>query len=121
MDLTATILDATGLSLKEGEILDGASLKPVLEGKTVSRKPLFFHYPHWAFHKENRPGSAIRDGKYKLILNADDDSVELYDLQADLGEQRDLSGDLPEVTTKLRAQLEAWLGDTGAQRPKRIK
>jgi len=119
MDLTATILDATGVALKKGEILDGASLKPVLEGKKVSRGPLFFHYPHWAFHKENRPGSAIRDGKYKLILRYDDDSVELYDLAADLSEKSDLAADLPELAKKLRARLEVWLEETGARRPQR--
>jgi len=117
MDLTATILDATGVSPKKTEILDGASLKPVLEGKNVSREPLFFHYPHWAFHKQNRPGSAIRDGKYKLILRYDNNSVELYDLDADLGEEQDLASDIPDLAAKLRAQLEAWLDETGARRP----
>ncbi len=121
MDLTATILDAAGVSQKKGEMIDGASLKPVLEGSKASREPLFFHYPHWAFHKENRPGSAIRDGKYKLILRYDDDSVELYDLNADLGEKKDLSGDLPEVAAKLRTQLESWLKKTGAGLPQRLK
>jgi len=117
MDLTATILDATGVLLKNDEALDGTSLKPILEGKEVSREPLFFHYPHWSFHKENRPGSAIRDGKYKLILRYDDDSLELYDLEADLSEKNDLAGVLPELAAKLRAKLEAWLDETGARLP----
>lgn len=117
MDLPATILDATGISLEKGEILDGSSLKPVFEGKGVSRGPLFFHYPHWAFHKENRPGSVIRDGNYKLILRYGDNSVELYDLDADLGEKKDLAGDLPEVAAQLRKKLEAWLDETGARKP----
>jgi arylsulfatase A-like enzyme len=117
MDLTATILDATGVLLKNDEVLDGSSLKPILEGKEVSREPLFFHYPHWSFHKENRPGSAIRDGKYKLILRYDDDSLELYDLEADLSEKNDLAGELPELAAKLRAKLEAWLDETGARLP----
>ena len=117
MDLTATILDAAGVPLKEGEKLDGASLRPLLTGKDASHPPLFFHYPHWAFHKENRPGSAIRDGKYKLILNYDDNSVELYDLDADLGETKNLAADLPELTAGLRKRLEAWLDNTGAGRP----
>lgn len=121
MDLTATIHDAAGIFLKKEEALDGASLKQVIEGKKVSREPLFFHYPHWAFHKENRPGSAIRDGKHKLILRYDDDSVELYDLNADLGEKNDLSAKLPEVAAKLRARLEAWLKKTGAGIPQRLK
>ena len=117
MDLTATILDAAGVSLKEGESFDGTSLRPLLTGKDVSRPPLFFHYPHWAFHKENRPGSAIRDGRYKLILNYDDNSVELYDLDADLSERKDLAAELPEVAAGMRKRLEAWLEETGAGKP----
>lgn len=121
MDLTATMLDAAGISPGEDVIMDGTSLKSVLEGSAEARDPLFFHYPHWAFHKENRPGSAIRDGKHKLILRYDDDSVELYDLESDLGEQTDLAGDLPEVAAKLRKRLEAWLDETGAGIPKRLE
>ncbi len=121
MDLTATILDATEVPLKDGETLDGATLKPILEGRATARKPLFFHYPHWAFHKENRPGSAIRDGKYKLILRYDDNSVELYDLDVDLGEANDLADEFPDVAAKLRGQLEAWLDETGAGKPQSLK
>lgn len=117
MDLSATILDATGVSLKKGESLDGVSVRPILEGKKVSRRPLYFHYPHWAFHKENRPGSAIREGKYKLILHYDDDSIELYNLEADLSEKKDLARDLPEIAAKLRKNLEAWLIETNAHLP----
>ncbi|MFT4546422.1 MAG: arylsulfatase A [Verrucomicrobiales bacterium] len=119
MDLTATILDASGTSPKNDEKLDGASLRPVLTGKDVSREPLFFHYPHWSFHRGNRPGSAIRERNYKLILRYDDDSVELYDLEADLSEKTDLADDLPEVAATLRKKLESWLDETGARRPTR--
>lgn len=121
MDLTATMLDASGLLRKENQPLDGASLKPVLEGKSMSRDPLFFHYPHWAFHKDNRPGSAIRNGKFKLILRYDDDSLELYNMETDIGEKDDLADDLPDVAAKLRSQLEAWLDETGARKPQRCK
>lgn len=121
MDLTATIFETTGISLKKDQLLDGSSLKPVLEGKEESRDPIFFHYPHWAFHKDNRPGSVIRDGKHKLILRYGDDSVELYNLETDIGEKNDLAKDLPDVAAKLRSQLENWLDKTGARRPQPLK
>jgi len=61
---------------------DGVSLLPMLQGqKKLDRQSIFFHYPNYAFHKENRLGSAIRSGKYKLIKFYDQDSVELYDLE----------------------------------------
>jgi arylsulfatase A len=67
MDLAATILDAAKAPLGPGESLDGTSLRPLLEGKRLDRAPLFFHYPHYAWHRSNRPGGAIRSGRYKLI------------------------------------------------------
>jgi arylsulfatase A-like enzyme len=119
MDLTATILDATGIELASNESLDGVSLRPLFEGKELTRDALFFHYPHFAFHKDNRPGSAIRRDNFKLILNYDDDSTELYDLENDPGERQNLAGSHPELTAKLRHRLKGWLEETKAGRPTR--
>lgn len=121
MDLTATFLDAAGVALDDGEQLDGESLLPLLRGKSLQRDALFFHYPHFAFHRANRPGSAIRRGRYKLILNHDDDSVELYDLANDLGETRNLAFDEPEVARELKARLTNWLSETSADLPQKIR
>lgn len=117
MDLTATILDAAGVSLAAGESLDGETLLPLLKDGKLQRDALLFHYPHFAFHKANRPGSAIRAGQYKLILNHDDDSVELYDLDEDLGERKNLAKAKPEVTMALKERLTTWLQETTAGLP----
>ncbi|WDQ19572.1 sulfatase [Rhodopirellula sp. P2] len=119
MDLTATILDAAGVSLASGESLDGESLRPLFSGGELERDALYFHYPHFAFHKDNRPGSAIRSGPYKLILRHDDDSVELYDLQKDLSETNDLAAVHPEVALNLKGRLLEWLEATGAGIPEK--
>lgn len=89
----------------------------MLQGKIDVRPPLFFHYPHYAFHRANRPGGAIRSGQYKLIRRYDDQSVELYDLSADLGEARNLAFQQPELAAKLNEELGRWLKSTGAQLP----
>ena len=117
MDLTATILDAAGVKLAKGESLDGESLRPLLEGGKLERDALFFHYPHFAFHKANRPGSAIRQGQYKLILRHDDHSVELFDLDTDLGETKNLASARPELAQQLKTRLESWLKETNAGLP----
>lgn len=122
MDLTATILDAAGVagdssSADDQQSLDGESLRPLFSGGRLQREALFFHYPHFAFHKSNRPGSAIRWGRYKLIRHYDDDSVELFDLEQDPSETRDLSKELPEVSTRLTQRLVDWLQATGAGIP----
>lgn len=120
MDLTATILDTTGC-IREGESLDGQSLSPLLRGKEFTRPPLIFHYPHWAFHKANRPGSAIRNGQFKLIHRYDDDSLELYDLSQDIGEVDNLAEAKPELAAQLKEELERRLDEQSARRPKRIQ
>ena len=119
MDLTATILDAASVTLAEHESLDGESLRPLFQGGKLKRDELFFHYPHFAFHKANRPGSAIRSGQYKLIRRYDDDSVELFDLKEDLGEKENLMKARPEVAQRMKTQLDNWLENTKAGLPEK--
>ena len=120
-DTYPTILEVAGLKPRDGKILDGVSLVPVFKqtGK-LNRDALFFHYPNYAFHKKNRLGSAIRSGKHKLILRFDDNSVELYDLQSDIGETKNLAGEQPELASLLRGRLETWLRDSNAKLPMRV-
>lgn len=121
MDLSATILDAAKIEQRGEETLDGLSLRPLLEGSSLKREHLFFHYPHYAWHKSNRPGGAIRSGSYKLIRRYEDDSLELFDLAKDLGEQQNLAADKPRLTATLNARLSRWLEETAAQMPTPVK
>jgi arylsulfatase A-like enzyme len=116
-DLSATVLDAAGVKVGRNETLDGVSLRPLLEGKKLDRESLFFHYPHYAWHKGNRPGGAVRSGPYKLIRRYDDNSLELFDLANDIGEKQNLARKKPDLAAKLDAQLGRWLKETGAQMP----
>ena len=56
----------------------------------------------------------------KLIQRFDDGSVELYDLDADIGEQQDLAAERSEEARRLQARLRAWLKDVGAQMPQKL-
>ncbi|RCS41507.1 DUF4976 domain-containing protein [Bremerella cremea] len=120
MDLTATILDAAGSELGQEETLDGESLRPLFTGDKLNREALYFHYPHFAFHQANRPGSAIRRDQYKLIWNYDDDSCELYDLSSDLSEQNDLAQIKPQVADDLKRLLATWLHEVEAGIPTKL-
>lgn len=119
MDLAATVLDAAGVSLGKEERLDGEPLRPLFQGKQLQRDSLYFHYPHFAFHKANRPGSAIRAAKFKLIYRYDDDSVELFDLHNDLGETKNLAETEPDVARQLNTLLQQWLVETRAGLPEK--
>jgi arylsulfatase A-like enzyme len=120
-DTYSTLLEAAGLKPLPEQAPDGESLLPLLrQTGSLQRKALYFHYPNYAFHQRNRLGGAIREGDFKLIRNYDDDSLELYNLAADLGETRNLSATHPEMTQRLTAKLESWLKSSGARMPAHV-
>ena len=118
MDIHATILEAAELQSDPSNHADGISLIPVLQnvGK-LEREAIYFHYPNYAFHKKNRPGSAIRNGDFKLIKRYDDDSIELYDLKNDIGESNNVAESMPKKANELLSKLDAWLDQTEASQP----
>ena len=117
-DLHPTILSATGLDLNSTIPNDGHNLLPLLKGKEkLKNRAVYWHYPNFAFHRDNRLGSAIREGDHKLIHFYDTDSVELYNLKNDMGEKNDLSGKMPQLASRLKNKLKFWLQDSGAVMP----
>ncbi|WP_442508011.1 sulfatase [Novipirellula sp. SH528] len=122
MDIHATILDAANLKADPSNTPDGISLLPLIENESeLKRELIYFHYPNYAFHKQNRLGSAVRSGDYKLIKYYDDDSIELYDLKSDISESRNLADEMPEKAEQLRSELESWLKKTNASQPQHAK
>ena len=118
MDFMPTFLDAAEKEYGVAEF-DGESLLPLLtENKDLKRNSIFFHYPHYAFHKMNKMGSAIRTGDYKLIYYNVNEEVVLYNLKADISETTDLALTQPEKTAEMLAELKAWLVASNAQMPR---
>jgi arylsulfatase A len=117
-DCYPTLLEVAGLPPTPDHPLDGKSLVPVLtQTAGFERDSLFFHYPNYAFHKQNRLASAIREGPYKLIKYYDDDSLELYDLGKDIGEKKNLAAESTELAARLANKLDRWLRETDARMP----
>ena len=117
-DFFPTMLEMAGMQLMPERHRDGVSLVPVLkeEGK-LDRDALFWHFPHY-HGSGNRPSGAVRMGRWKLIEWFEDGAVELYDLQNDPGEGRDLSEDEPEVVGVLLERLREWRSEVGANMPR---
>ncbi|MBM79355.1 MAG: N-acetylgalactosamine-6-sulfatase [Planctomycetaceae bacterium] len=118
MDFFPTMLEAAGLEADASQPLDGESLLPLLQqsGK-LKRSEIYFHYPNYAFHQDNRLGSAVRAGDYKLIERFDDGSLELYDLKSDISEKKNLAASKKELAASLKAKLVAWRKHTNAAMP----
>ena len=123
-DLLPTFVDLAGGQAVE---VDGVPIGDLLlGGSTFAERDLVWHFPY--YHPERgyakakgtigvddfavsktRPQSAMRRGKHKLLWFAEDDRVELYDLETDPSEQRDLSKASREITgvwtTRMRKTL----------------
>lgn len=119
IDIFPTIADIAGLPLPPK--IDGLSLAPVLRGTGgVVRRALYWHYPHYNFHQNLaplHPGGAMRKGSYKLIEHYEDGRLELYDLEKDPGERRDLAASMKERAAELQREFAAWRKSAGAQMP----
>lgn len=119
-DLYPTVLEIAGARREPQQIIDGASLLPLLKNAGSSRgwakRSLFWHYPH--YHPGGAtPYSAIRFESWKLIEFHEDKRVELYDLAQDPEEKRDLSKQQTARVEDLRKRLSKWRADVGAQMP----
>jgi len=121
-DFYPTLLAAAGLTPDAHTPADGENLMPLLKrsGK-LKRSEIFFHFPNYAWHKDNRLGGAVRQGDYKLIENFDDGSVELYNLAEDIGETRDLSKKMPDKAGELTVKLHQWRKASSAAMPEKKK
>jgi len=115
-DFYPTILDFLGLDLKPEQHVDGVSLKPLFEGKTIPKRELYWHYPHYG-NQGGEPSSIIRDGDWKLIHYYEDGRDELYNIETDIGEQNNVIEENKDLALKLRTKLDKWLRETGAKFP----
>ena len=116
-DLYSTLLDMTGQNLVHEQHLDGISLKPLLKGKQLKERPIFWHYPHYSGGLGGRPSGAIRLGDYKLIEFYEDMHIELYNLKNDMEEKNNLVEAEPEKAEELKSLLHQWRVEVNAQMP----
>lgn len=116
IDFFPTIAEVVGTP--DGAIpeQDGASLVPLLNGGSIDRDTLYWHYPHYG-NQGGAPGAAIRSGRWKLIEWFEDGSQELFDLANDPGEHSNLAEQHPKIVAKLHSQLEGWQQSLGAIMP----
>ncbi|MFG0333013.1 MAG: sulfatase [Maioricimonas sp. JB049] len=117
IDFWPTFAEAAGAQLSQHQTIDGLSLLPVLRDPQASldREAIYFHYPHY---HHNRPASAIRSGDWKLIEYFETGNVELFNLEQDISESRNVAGQRPERVVRLKRQLAQWRESVDARMPK---
>jgi arylsulfatase len=79
--------------------MEGVSLVPTFAGGSLGERALFFE------HEGHR---AVRRGRWKLVADGIDGPWELYDLEEDRSETRDLAAAEPAIASELERLWTAW-------------
>jgi arylsulfatase A-like enzyme len=116
VDFFPTFCKLTETPLPGDFAFDGEDLTDSLFGKTVTRqKPLFWEYgrnnfsfDHPRIARDRSPNVAMRDGKWKLLINADGSNLELYDLEADSNETKNVADANPDIAKRLSESALQW-------------
>ena len=101
LDIFATAAAVAGARPPAGRIIDGVNLMPHITGK--GSPP-----PHDLLYWRAGAGQqfAVRRGNMKLVKVGA--RTELYDLEADIGESKDLASAMPDALKTLDAAREKW-------------
>lgn len=107
LDILPTLLDACGVLLPKDLALDGRSLLPLLRGAA----------PHWPdrricfqWHPGDTPeryrNCAVRNQRYKMV-----NGKELYDLEADPAETKDIAASHSAMLADFRKYYDGWFDE----------
>ena len=109
VDLLPTFLDVAGVTLPYGYAPDGESILSAFKGNDFTRtKPIYWEWKGGDNQDFTWPSLGTRDGKWKLLVDAKSGESELYDLEADWAEIKDVSAEHPKVAQRLTDQLQSW-------------
>jgi arylsulfatase A-like enzyme len=114
VDWLPTFVSLLGLEHAPDAPLDGTDVSRLLSDPeaAIDRPPMYWNLRHRRF--------AVRRGQWKLIVRhrSDCTDTELYDLEGDPFEERNVADDNPTVVTELRALLDRMRqSDDSSKRP----
>ncbi len=116
IDLNRSLYALTSTALPRSHIIDGEDVSATLLGnRTASRlSPLFFRRPpdrpgndpKWGMG--DNPDLAVRHGVWKFLVNFDGSEAQLYHIQDDPCESKNLLQQYPDIAKDLQTRLFAW-------------
>lgn len=109
VDLLPTLCAAAGVKLPADQQGDGENLLPALLGSPVERsKPLFWKHYHVNKGDDMWAAWAMREGRWKLLIDANGERSALYDLSTDRAEAKEVGATHPEIVSRLKQSLLEW-------------
>jgi len=103
MDLTATCLEAAGITVDSTYPIDGESLLPILIDKRSEKSRTLF------WRMKEREQRSVRDGDWKYLKVKEQEF--LFDLSYDWRERTNFASKHPEILSDLKRKWENWNKD----------
>ena len=116
VDVLPTLCSFAGVKLPPAPAFDGEDRRAAFDGKETERtKPLFWEYGrNETFFKypqapgQRSPSLGVRDGVWKLLVNADGSGAELYNVVSDRKEESNVASQNPAVVQRLTRLVLDW-------------
>lgn len=134
VDFLPTFAALAGAELPSTQPVDGVDISPLFLGKTIPERTIYWHYPLYlrgpglkikladgsTYSWRGFPSTSMLRGNLKMIEFHESNTVGLYNLEDDPGEQNNLADDLPEMAARMRAEMDAWQKQTNAPIPNKL-
>ena len=108
VDFAPTLLAAAGEKVPED--MQGRSFRQLLKGEKPAewRTSMYYRYYHYPFHHQVQPHNGVRTERYKLIHFNKIDQWELYDLEKDPREMKNVYAEpgYAETVKKLKEEMQ---------------
>ena len=107
LDLYPTLAGLAGATIPEDKKLDGKDIwQDILAGSNAHEGNLLYTLRH----RRGRSDAAVRRDNWKAVKTGNR-PWQLFDIEKDLGEKRDLSGQHPTVLRDMVGEMEKWSWD----------
>lgn len=115
IDLFPTLLDLCGVKAPTEIKVDGVTLRPLLENSDVSAWPERTLFTHNPADEANKFPGAVRTQRHRLVCEiktpASTTPWQLYDMENDPAQTKDIAAEHPEIVKQLGARYDAWFAD----------
>lgn len=114
VDLLPSFCRLAGVNIADVQDIDGVDRTDVwLETASDRARPLFWEYGRNDFFsypkgKNRSPSLAMREGKWKFLMNQDGKRIELYNLDVDRQETQNVANANSELVKRYKSVLESW-------------
>lgn len=131
VDFLPTLAKLAGADLPASQPADGTDISPLMFGRDMAERSIFWHYPLYLqgqgltvglpdggqYSWRGFPSTSVRRGKWKMIHFFESNTFALYNLHEDPGEQTDVSAQHSQVAERLCQQIRDWQQQVGAPIP----